>query len=83
MDSNVKVGDIVLYHPRIDDPKFHDKGHQRQLPAVVVKVWDNNVAGVQVLPTTDLNVLQNATTPMTFLPFVKHGTGLGEWCHRG
>lgn len=82
MGNSVKQGDIVLYRPRTDDPKFHDKGHQPTLPAVVVKVWDNDVAGLQILPDVSLNVLQNATCPLTYIPFVKHGEGLGQWSHR-
>ena len=73
-----KVGDIVVYHPAIDDPRFHDKGHRPDLPAVVVKVWDN-VENLQVLSSYDLNVLQDAQIPTTFVPFVKMGTGVGEW----
>lgn len=74
----INLGDIVLYRPRIDDPKFHDKGHRPELPAVVVKVWDTT-ADLQVLPVLDLNVLQDATCPLTFVPFVKAGKGLGQW----
>lgn len=74
----VKCGDIVIYRPRNDDPKFHDKGHRPILPAVVVKVWDN-VSDLQVLSSMDLNVLQDATVPMTFVPFVKQGKEPGTW----
>ena len=82
MASKVSQGDIVLYRPRIDDPKFHNKGHQPQLPAVVVKVWDN-VADLQILWSADLHVLQDATCPLTFVPFVKQGDQLGEYSLRG
>jgi len=77
----VSVGSIVLYHPRIDDPLFHDKGHRPELPAVVVKVWDA-VVDLQVLPSVDLNVLQDANVKVTFVPLVRHGAGLGEWSER-
>lgn len=73
-----KVADVVIYRPRNDDPKFHDKGHRPILPAVITKVWDGNV-NLQVLPDLDLNVIQDATCKLTFVPFVKHGPGLGEW----
>lgn len=76
--GNMNIGDIVLYRPRTDNPKFHNKGHQPQLPAVIVKVWDK-VADLQVLPDLDLHVLQDATCPLTFVPFVKPGKELGQW----
>lgn len=79
---SAKVGDIVLYKPAIDDQRFHDKGHREVLPAVVTKVWDG-VENLQVLPSLDLNVLQDAQIPLTFVPFVKHGSGIGEWMPRG
>ena len=78
----MKLGDIVIYKPRIDDPLFHNKGHRPELPAVIVKLWDA-VVDLQVLPSLDLNVLQDANVSTTFVPFVKHGTGLGEWSERG
>ena len=78
MDSKPEVGEIVQYKPRNDDPKFHDKGHRPILPAVVVKVWDN-VADLQVLHSVDLHVLQDATCPLTFVPFVREGDKLGEY----
>lgn len=76
--SDPKVGDIVLYHPAIDDQRFHDKGHREVLPAVITKVWDV-VVNLQVLPMADLNVLQDAQVPTTFVPFVKLGPGIGQW----
>lgn len=82
MVGNVSLGDIVIYQPFKEDPKFHNLGHRERLPAVVVKVWDA-VADLQVLPSLDLNVLQDAQVPTTFVPFVKNGSGLGEWSHRG
>lgn len=82
MASKAQVGDIVLYRPRIDDPKFHDRGHRPILPAVVVKVWDD-VENLQVLPDLDIKCLQDATCPLTFVPFVKHGKELGTWCFKG
>jgi len=78
MSVKANVGDIVLYHPRIDDPRFHDKGHRPVLPAVVVKVWDK-VEDLQVLGSLDLHVLQDAQCPLTFVPFVKQGNELGQW----
>jgi hypothetical protein len=77
-----KLGDIVLYKPHKDDPRFKNVGHRPELPAVVVKVWDA-VEDLQVLPTMDVNVLQDAQTPITFVPFVKHGKNVGEWSERG
>lgn len=82
MESNARVGDIVIYKPHKDDPRFKNVGHRPELPAVIVKVWDK-VEDLQVLNTTDLNVLQDAQTPITFIPFVKHGNGVGEWVPRG
>lgn len=76
-----KLGDVVIYKPHKEDPRFKNVGHRPELPAVVVKVWDG-VEDLQVLPSTDLNVLQDASTPLTFVPFVKHGQNVGEWCHR-
>jgi hypothetical protein len=72
------VGDIVIYRPAIDDQRFHDKGHREILPAVVTKVWDG-VENLQVLASLDLNVLQDAQVPTTFVPFVKQGEGIGTW----
>lgn len=77
-----KLGEIVLYKPHKDDPRFKNVGHRPELPAVIVKVWDA-VEDLQILPTTDLNVLQDASTPLTFVPFVKHGSNIGEWSERG
>lgn len=77
-----KVGDVVWYRPAIDDQRFHDKGHREILPAVVTKVWDN-VENLQVLPSLDLNVLQDAQTALTFVPFVKKGDSVGCWSERG
>lgn len=74
----VKLGDVVIYKPHKEDPKFKNVGHRPELPAVVVKVWDA-VADLQVLPSMDLNVLQDANASITFVPFVKHGNGIGEW----
>lgn len=79
--SSPNVGDVVIYRPRNDDPKFHDKGHRPTLAAVVVKVWDG-VSDLQVLPDLDLHVLQDATCPLTFVPFVKRGTEPGTWSPR-
>lgn len=79
---SAKVGDIVLYRPAIDDQRFHDKGHREILPAVVTKVWDG-VENLQVLTSLDLNVLQDAQIPTTFVPFVKQGTCVGTWSYRG
>ncbi len=76
-----KVGDIVLYRPDKEDQRFKNVGHRPVLPAVVVKLWDN-VVDVQVLPSADLNVLQDAQTPITFVPFVKQGEGVGTWSER-
>lgn len=80
--SDVKVGSIVLYRPSFRDPKFHDKGGRDYLPAVVVKVWDS-VVDVQVIThpeaRLDLHVLQDATCPLTFVPFARRGEGIGEW----
>lgn len=73
-----KVGDIVIYRPAIDDPRFHDKGHREILPAVITKVWDG-VVNLQVLGTLDLTVLQDAQVPPTFVPFVKEGKEVGTW----
>lgn len=80
--ANPTLGEIVIYRPRTDDPKFHDKGHRPELPAVVVKVWDA-VSDLQVLGSADLHVLQDATCPLTFVPFVKEGDALGEFKRRG
>lgn len=77
-----QVGEIVNYYPRIDDDRFHNKGHRPVLPGVIVKVWDA-VVDLQVLPSLDLNVLQDAQTPITFVPFVKNGSDLGCWSFRG
>lgn len=73
-----QVGDIVWYHPAIDDQRFHDKAHRETLPAVVTKVWDG-VENLQVLPDLDLNVLQDGNVKLTFVPFVKQGSGVGFW----
>lgn len=73
-----KVGDLVLYKPDKEDQRFKNVGHRPILPAVVVKVWDN-VEDLQVLPSMDLHVLQDAQTPLTFVPFVKHGDAVGCW----
>jgi hypothetical protein len=75
------VGEIVLYRPAIDDQRFHDKGHREILPAVVTKIWDG-VENLQVLPAMDLHVLQDAQVPTTFVPFVRQGSGIGEWSFR-
>lgn len=73
------VGAVVIYHPAIDDPRYHDRGHRESLPAIVTKVWDA-VENLQVLPPDcDLNVLQDAQVKTTFTPFVKFGTGVGNW----
>lgn len=77
-----KLGDIVLYKPNKEDQRFKNVGHRPELPAVVVKVWDA-VEDLQVLPTADLNVLQDAQTPMTFVQFVKRGNEVGQWSDRG
>lgn len=69
---------LVWYRPHKEDPRFKNVGHRPILPAVVVKEWDA-VQDLQVLPTLDLNVLQDAQAPVTFVPFVKHGTNVGEW----
>ena len=80
--NDVKLGSIVLYRPNFEDPKFHDKGGRDFLPAVVVKVWDA-VVDVQVVThpeaRLDLHVLQDANCPLTFVPFVRRGAGIGEW----
>jgi hypothetical protein len=78
LKSMLKLGEIVIYRPRNDDPAFHNKGHRPELPAVVVKVWDN-VADLQVLPDLDLNVLQDSACAITFVAFVKHGQAHGTW----
>ena len=77
-----KLGDIVWYKPQKEDPRFKNVGHRPILPAVVVKVWDA-VEDLQVLPTMDINVLQDAETKLTFVPFVKHGNEVGQWSARG
>ena len=77
-----RVGDIVIYKPAIDDQRFHDKGHREILPAIVTKVWDG-VENLQVCPSMDLNVLQDANVSTTFVPFVKQGPGIGQWMPRG
>lgn len=77
-----KLGDVVIYKPHKEDPRFKNVGHRPELPAVVVKLWDD-VQDLQVLPNMDINVLQDAQTPLTFVPFVKHGAGIGEWTERG
>lgn len=76
-----KIGDIVIYRPDKEDQRFKNVGHRPELPAVVVRVWDK-VEDLQVLPQTDLNVLQDAQTQLTFVPFVKHGDGVGQWSER-
>ena len=75
---NAKLGDIVLYKPHKEDTRFKNVGHRPVLPAVVVKVWDD-VVDLQVIPAVDLNILQDAQTAITFVPFVKGGEGIGEW----
>ena len=77
-----KLGDVVIYKPFKEDPKFHNFGHRAELAAVVVKVWDA-VADLQVLPSLDLHVLQDSQTAITFVPFVKAGPNLGEYSERG
>lgn len=76
-----KIGDIVIYRPDKEDQRFKNIGHRPELPAVVVRVWDK-VEDLQVLPSTDLHVLQDAETKLTFVPFVKHGEGVGTWSPR-
>ena len=80
--NDVKVGSIVHYRPNFQDPRFHDHGAREILPAVVVKVWDA-VVNVQVVThpeaRLDLNVLQDAQCPLTFVPFVRRGGNVGEW----
>lgn len=76
--SNAKLGDIVLYKPHKEDMRFKNVGHRPELPAVVVKVWDE-VVDLQVLHTVDLHVLQDAQTAMTFMPFIKQGIEVGQW----
>lgn len=78
----VKLGDIVTYRPHKEDQRFKNIGHRPELPAVVVKLWDD-VQDLQVLPSTDLHVLQDAQTAITFVPFVKAGDKVGEWSPRG
>lgn len=80
-DRKPKVGDVVIYRPRIDDPRFHDKGHRAILPAVITKLWDavENLQVAKTAPDLDINVLQDAQVPTTFVPFVKHGPELGQW----
>jgi hypothetical protein len=80
--SKAKVGDIVLYRPAIDDQRFHDNGHREILPAIVTKVWDG-VENLQVFTQLDLTVIQDGQIPPTFVPFVRQGTGIGEWSERG
>lgn len=80
--SEVKIGSVVWYKPSNRDARFHDKGHRPTLPAVVVKVWDA-VIDVQVIThpdaRLDLHVLQDATCPLAFVPFVKRGDTVGTW----
>jgi len=77
----VKIGDMVMYRPDKEDQRFKNVGHRPELPAVVVKLWDN-VQDLQVLPSLDLHVLQDAQTSITFVPFVKQGDGVGQWGER-
>ena len=44
----VKQGDIVLYRPDRRSQEFHDKGHLRTLPAIVVKVWSSGAVNLRV-----------------------------------
>lgn len=80
--SEIKVGSVVNYRPNFADPRFHDKGGRDVMPAMVVKVWDS-VVDIQVVThpdaRLDLHVLQDAQCPLTFVPFVKRGDGIGEW----
>lgn len=82
MVVSASVGDVVLYKPDKEDQRFKNVGHRPILPAVVVKVWDN-VVDLQVVPSLDLHVLQDAQTAITFVPFVKRGDSIGEWMPRG
>lgn len=81
--SEIKVGSIVIYKPVPNsDPRFHDKGWRHELPAVVVKVWDA-VVDIQVVThpeaRLDLHVLQDASCPITFVPFVRRGNEVGQY----
>lgn len=80
-EARAKVGDIVWYRPATDDPRFHNQGWREVLPAVVVKVWDA-VENLQVLPSLDIHVLQDAQVKLTFVPFVKCGPGVNQWSPR-
>lgn len=77
MASSVALGDVVLYKPHKEDPRFKNVGHRPVLPAIVVKVWDD-VVNLQVLPV-DLHVLQDAQAPLTHVAFVKRGEEVGQW----
>jgi hypothetical protein len=81
MGSKPQLGDIVLFRPHKEDTRFKNVGHRPVLPAVIVKVWDD-VSDLQVLPSTDLHVLQDAQTALTFVPFVKGGGEVGQWTPR-
>lgn len=54
------VGAIVIYRPDRRLPEFHDKGHGIELPAVVVKVWDNGLVNLRVADA-DLRVLLDSS----------------------
>ena len=82
MGVKVGIGDVVIYRPDKEDQRFKNVGHRPELAAVVVKLWDD-VQDLQVLPSLDLHVLQDAQTAITFVPFVKQGTGVGTWSYRG
>jgi hypothetical protein len=72
MKSTPAVGDVVCYFPVANtDPDFHDKGHSPVLPAIVTKVWENDVVNIQVF-------LDGPKTAV-FKLCVRRGFGVGEW----
>lgn len=71
MTREPKVGEIVVYRPDKTSPKMHDHGCERELPAIVVKVWpfpegDTSV-NLRVARQADMKVVLNSNDPMPFV----------------
>lgn len=78
-----RLGDAVWYKPDLKDPRFHDRGASQAMPAIIVKIWPRDVTSLQIMPENlDLTILHNGNYPVTFVPFVRHGNGIGEWTER-